>query len=50
MNTETTTETIRDYLGDFADEFTEDQIGIITAAAIDVEERVIVPAGRGEGL
>ena len=47
MNTETatTTETIRDYLGDFANEFTEDQIGIITAAAIDVEERVIAKYG-----
>lgn len=41
MNTETTTEGIRDYLGDF----TEDQIGIITAAAIDVEERIIAKYG-----
>lgn len=47
MNTETatTTETIRDYLGDFANEFTEDQISIITAAAIDVEERIIAKYG-----
>lgn len=41
MNTATTTEGIRDYLGDFAADFTEDQISIITAAAIDVEERII---------
>lgn len=39
------TETIRDYLGDFANELTEDQISIITAAAIDVEERIIAKYG-----
>lgn len=36
MNTATTTEGIRDYLGDFAADFTEDQISIITAAGIDL--------------
>lgn len=45
MNIETTTESIRDYLGDFAADFTEDQISIITAAAIDVEERIIAKYG-----
>ena len=45
MNIATTTEGIRDYLGDFAADFTEDQISIITAAAIDVEERIIAKYG-----
>lgn len=45
MDTMTTTEGIRDYLGDFAADFTEDQISIITAAAIDVEERIIAKYG-----
>lgn len=45
MNTMTTTDSIRDYLGDFAADFTEDQISIITAAAVDVEERVIAKYG-----
>lgn len=48
MNTATTTEGIRDYLGDFAADFTEDQISIITAAAIDVEERIIMIDRDGE--
>jgi len=55
MDTETatTTEGIRDYLGDFAADFTEDQIGIITAAALAaplLRLGQVDPGGLGKAL